>query len=95
LIALYQKGNTGAAELVNGIIKGDKYLTQDELEKLGITSYATGGYTGEFQGAKLAAVHPKEVILNQDDTENILSAVSAVRTLGSGVFSQIEKALDN
>ena len=57
--------------------------------------YETGGYTGEFQDAKLAFLHEKELILNKQDTANILSAVSAVRTLGPELFAQIERLLDN
>lgn len=57
--------------------------------------YETGGYTGEFQDAKLAFLHEKELILNKQDTANILSAVSAVRTLGPELFAQIERLLDS
>lgn len=59
--------------------------------------YATGGYTGSFdnEDGKLAFLHEKELVLNQEDTENILSAVSAVRTLGPNLFKQIERILDN
>lgn len=59
--------------------------------------YATGGYTGTFdnENGKLAFLHEKELVLNQEDTDNILSAVSAVRTLGPNLFKQIERILDN
>lgn len=67
---------------------------KDYLSKKGTSSFDTGGYTGEFQDGKLALLHQKELVLNQDDTKNILSAVSAVRALGPEVFSQIEKLLD-
>ena len=43
------------------------------------------------EDGKLAFLHEKELVLNQEDTENILSAVSAVRTLGPNLFKQIEK----
>lgn len=55
-----------------------------------IGKFDTGGYTGEFQGAKLAFLHQKELVLNKEDTENILSAVKINRDL----FSSIEKVLD-
>lgn len=55
---------------------------------------ATGGYTGTFEDAKLAFLHEKELVLNKEDTENILAAVQAVRTIGSDLFKSIEKSLD-
>lgn len=48
-------------------------------------SYAhldTGGYTGEWDSSgKLAVLHQKELVLNADDTANMLAAVQIVRTL--------------
>ena len=59
--------------------------------------YDTGGYTGDWNSSngRLAMLHEKELILNAQDTENILSAVSAVRLLGPTIFGQIESILDN
>ena len=66
--------------------------------------FDTGGYTGNwsdgFNGAKngkLAWLHQKELILNANDTENILAAVQAVReitgAMKDGVFSKITTML--
>ena len=42
--------------------------------------YDTGGYTGSWgKEGKLAVLHQKELVLNQDDTTNILKAVEAIR----------------
>lgn len=74
---------------------GYKYFTQipeDEWKKL--VGFSTGGYTGTFDDAKLAFLHEKELVLNQEDTANILAAVNAVRTLGPEFFASIERALD-
>ena len=57
--------------------------------------FATGGYTGEFDNARLAFLHEKELVLNQEDTNNILAAVNAVRMLGPEFFAAIERALDS
>ena len=48
-----------------------------------LMGYRTGGYTGEWTGdeGKLAILHSKELVLNADDTENILSAVSIIRDI--------------
>lgn len=69
----------------------------EDFVKSHTIGYATGGYTGSFdnEDGKLAFLHEKELVLNQEDTENILSAVSAVRTLGPNLFKQIERILDN
>ena len=67
----------------------------DALDKLKKNyGLATGGYTGTFEDAKLAFLHEKELVLNKEDTENILAAVQAVRTIGSDLFKSIEKSLD-
>lgn len=60
-----------------------------------IASLATGGYTGEFDDGRLAFLHEKELVLNADDTANILTAVSAIRDFGPEFFGSIEKALDS
>lgn len=54
-----------------------------------INTYDTGGYTGEFEGAKLAYLHQKELVLNKDDTKNILDVVQITRDM----FANIESIL--
>lgn len=75
-----------------------QYESEEEWKKkmqaLGIPGFATGGYTGIFDDAKLAFLHQKELVLNQSDTENILAAVQAVRTISTDLFKSIEKSLD-
>ena len=45
--------------------------------------YDTGGYTGDWgdSSGRLALLHQKELVLNQEDTANILSTVKLVRQL--------------
>ena len=60
---------------------GWKNLNADELhEKYGLS---TGGYTGDWAGpmGKLAFLHQKEIVLNKDDTANLLAAVDMLRTI--------------
>ena len=52
------------------------------------SSYDTGGYTGDWSGStgeykngKWALLHPKELVLNKDDTKNLLSAIEGVRSI--------------
>lgn len=58
------------------------------------TKYArkfdTGGYTGEWDNSgKLAILHQKELVLNKDDTENILNAVEFVRGIASSIGASL------
>ena len=49
-----------------------------------IEAYNTGGYTGAWgPDGKLAMLHEKELVLNKEDTENMLKMVSMVRDIVS------------
>ena len=51
-------------------------------------SAETGMYTGAWgPEGKLAVLHEKELVLNKQDTENILSAVDLVRSLGNSMIN--------
>ena len=64
--------------------KINEFLTSDYYKKYGLDSYDTGGYTGTWDNTgRLAFLHQKELVLNADDTSNILKAVSAIRDLTS------------
>lgn len=44
--------------------------------------FDTGGYTGEWgKAGRVAVVHEKELILNEDDTTNFLSAIQVTRAM--------------
>ena len=48
--------------------------------------FATGGYTGNWDGAgKLAFLHQKELVLNAEDTENMLKTIEIVRTIAKSI----------
>lgn len=51
----------------------------------------TGGYTGEWNSndGKMAMLHQKELVLNADDTKNILAAVAMLRNMTAANLSQI------
>lgn len=61
----------------------------------GQTLFDTGGYTGDWgtSDGKIAVLHQKELVLNADDTENMLQTVDIVRAL-SPILSNIEKEMD-
>ena len=77
------------------VASGD--MSMAELRRLikDAQSFDTGGYTGDFNSSKLAFLHEKELVLNQEDTRNMLSAVSMIRAIGPALFKQIEAILDN
>lgn len=58
------------------------------------TGFDTGGYTGSFSGPALALLHQKELVLNEEDTSNILNAVNFTRSIGSDVLAAISSVLD-
>lgn len=79
-----------ANELIDKVLSGDEKFTKDTLDKYGLK---TGGYTGAWgPEGKLAFLHEKELVLNQDDTENLLTAVSFIRDLVSVIDSQASLA---
>ena len=90
-----EKGVAAAQDLLNKAeLRGDTTLyknwigRQDELKKYYYKAFDTGGYTGEWGNeGKLAVLHEKELILNKDDTKNILAAVSLARTMESIISS--------
>jgi len=59
---------------------------KDKKKKKAITNLDTGGYTGSWgPEGKLAFLHQKELVLNADDTRNMLDAVSILRNVVSNI----------
>lgn len=85
---LYSARKNGS--LVSGAIG----LSREEMRKKypGV-SFASGGYTGEWMNGskdgRLAVLHQKELVLNSEDTKNILSAVDIVRSIGASMRDRI------
>lgn len=82
--------------------KSEEGATLEFLRKLGIdtsgygqkitwsiTGLDTGGYTGSWGASgKLAFLHEKELVLNAEDTNNILAAVGVVRSIEGALNSR-------
>lgn len=51
---------------------------------------STGGYTGDWptDSGRLAVLHKKELVLNKDDTSNMLKAVDFVRQMTQSIGTQ-------
>lgn len=72
---------SGASGGMFNIIGGQAY-SDYWLEK--IKRYDTGGYTGEWgPSGKLAMLHEKEIVLNKQDTVNLLNSIEIVRSIAS------------
>lgn len=62
------------------------------IKKSQLFGYDTGGYTGTWgEDGRLALLHQKELVLNKDDTANMLSAMNVLRgivsKIGDNVFN--------
>lgn len=72
--------------VISGRKNSNSSDTEDLLKVLNkgvLFGYDTGGYTGSWNdgSGKLAFLHSKELVLNKEDTNNILSAVDIVREI--------------
>lgn len=71
------------------------------VKKSQLTGYESGGYTGDWAGesGRLALLHQKELVLNANDTSNILNAVQILRditdTIGSSILSKMSAITAN
>ncbi|MFP7171394.1 hypothetical protein [Terribacillus halophilus] len=64
-----------ASEAFNVIVK-------ENTTGKSVSSFDTGGYTGKWGSTgKLAMLHEKELVLNENDTSNLFKAVKEVRGL--------------
>jgi hypothetical protein len=61
-----------------------KYGDLGWVKKDQVSGYDTGGYTGSWgEEGKLAFLHQKELVLNSEDTTNLLETVDMVRKIAS------------
>lgn len=55
-----------------------------------VQRFDTGGYTGDWgSDGRLAVLHQKELVLNQEDTRNILAAVQGIRELAPSMIAEM------
>ncbi len=76
-------------KLVNGRTQLTKSFSNSRSYYAGYgpSAFSSGGYTGEWPGnfGKIGILHEKEIVLNQDDTKNILDTVSILRSLSGNL----------
>ena len=77
-----------AVELMGLVDSRQLDYTDETLKKYG---FNTGGYTGVWTGetGRLALLHQKELVLNAEDTKNILNAVQVLRTIDGSVLQRL------
>lgn len=75
---------------------GYAYLVDDEI-KHSNSYFATGGYTGEWQNndGRIAILHQKELVLNEDDTKNFLEGTYILREISSSLQGSISNRISN
>lgn len=73
--------STSLVEILDSL----KNLLNTDANGNPISSFASGGYTGDWQDGKLAVLHQKELVLNANDTENILKAVDIARIISNTI----------
>lgn len=74
-----------------------KYRDLGWIKKSQLSGYDTGGYTGTWgNDGRLALLHQKELVLNKEDTANMLDAVNIIRNitglLGNSVLGKLAAA---
>lgn len=64
------------------------------IDKKKVQAFATGGYTGEFKGGRLAMLHEKEYILNATQTQAWLKLVPILTDLVKTPFLDMTKLVN-
>lgn len=80
LFKAYRKGDEKAKFVVMAVYNGEADYTDKFLSDHG---FKTGGYTGNWTGetGRLAFLHQKELVLNAEDTQNVLGAIKILRNI--------------
>lgn len=87
------RSNTVFLDQVRGVKRtaqmqwGNKYAG---LAFVRMESYDSGGYTGDWgSDGRLAVLHQKELVLNREDTKNMLAAVQSIRELAPSMIAEM------
>ena len=97
-----EKGVSEAQSIINN--KSGELYNKYKNKKLSdyyYDAFDTGGYTGEWGSyGKLAMLHEKELILNQDDTANFLASIDILRNIVKvldlqAAYSQLDNQLSS
>lgn len=71
-------------------LKSGSFLDYSNSTSGRIMKYASGGYTGDWgSDGRLAVLHQKELVLNQEDTKNMLAAIQSIRELAPSMIAEM------
>lgn len=77
----------GGVSTTNQLIGGNKLVNR-------VQRFKTGGYTGDWgSDGRLAVLHQKELVLNQEDTKNMLAAVQSIRELAPSMIAEMRSRI--
>ncbi len=77
-------------------LKSGSFLDYSNSTSGRIMKYATGGYTGDWgSDGRLAVLHQKELVLNQEDTKNMLAAVQSIRELAPSMIAEMRARISS
>lgn len=89
-IALKDSGININDEAIKRIHDAFTEFASSYAQMSGIQGFDTGGYTGTWgTEGRLALLHQKELVLNADETQNILEAVQLVRQMRQNAMSPV------
>lgn len=90
-IGLDKDGNLTAAYNVGGRTDSEAYNESKKKIAKPIYQFDTGGYTGAWgsKEGKLAMLHEKELVLNAQDTKNMLETVDIVRSIVNAIDTNV------
>lgn len=83
-IADYKGGSKPAIQYIFEDTNKGGWISVAEFKRY-FTGYDTGGYTGNWSSSdgKIAMLHEKELVLNKEDTANMLKIVDSVREINT------------
>lgn len=77
-------------------LKSGSFLDYSNSTSGRIMKYASGGYTGDWgSDGRLAILHQKELVLNQEDTKNMLAAVQSIRELAPSMIAEMRARISD
>lgn len=90
-LGLDESGNLTAAYNVGGRTDSEAYADSKKKLAKAIYQFDTGGYTGAWgsEEGKLAMLHEKELVLNAQDTKNMLETVDIVRSIVNAIDTNV------
>jgi hypothetical protein len=105
--AFAAKGVSGAQDIINsqgpsGQLYSKWWSRRSELPNYYYGAFDIGGYTGNYsgngidgKGGKWSILHPQELVLNKEDTRNLLDVVDIVRQLTNSMNSTMALGSNN